>query len=58
MLAKKSLSNLWPMCSKVSSLDDEVVDWVTEALHQGDAARKRFREEAIVRLHVRQRIQN
>ncbi|MGH9907490.1 MAG: recombinase family protein, partial [Pyrinomonadaceae bacterium] len=32
--------------------DDEVMDWVTEALHQSHADEKRFRDEAIARLQA------
>src|SRR6202008_3332619 len=30
--------------------DDEVMDWVVDALHQSHADQKQFREESIVRL--------
>jgi site-specific DNA recombinase len=39
--------------------DDEVMDWVTEALHQSHADEKRFRDEAIARLRAEHiKIQN
>jgi site-specific DNA recombinase len=39
--------------------DDEVMDWITEALHQSHADEKRFRDEAIARLQVEHtKIQN
>lgn len=39
--------------------DDEVMDWVTEALHQSHADEKRFRDEAIARLQTEHsKIQN
>jgi hypothetical protein len=36
--------------SKVWCLDDQVMDWIVEALHQCPADEKRFRENAITRL--------
>ncbi len=39
--------------------DDEVMDWVSEALHQSHADEKRFRDEAIARLQAEDsKIQN
>jgi hypothetical protein len=39
--------------------DDQVMDWIVEALHQSHADEKRFREDAIIRLQEEQRrIQN
>jgi site-specific DNA recombinase len=39
--------------------DDEVMDWVTEALHQSHTDEKRFRDEAIARLQAEHsKIQN
>jgi len=39
--------------------DDEVMDWVVNALHQSHSDQKRFREEAIARLRVEQtKLQN
>src|SRR5712691_2408728 len=32
--------------------DDEVMDWVTDALHQSHADEKRFRDESIARLQA------
>jgi hypothetical protein len=34
--------------------DDQVMDWIVEALHQSHADEKRFREDAIVRLQEEQ----
>lgn len=39
--------------------DDQVMDWIVEALHQSHADEKRFREDAIIRLQEEQsKIQN
>ena len=39
--------------------DDQVMDWIVEALHQSQADEKRFREAAISRLQEEQtKIQN
>ena len=39
--------------------DDQVMDWIVEALHQSHADEKRFREDAITRLQEEQsKIQN
>ena len=39
--------------------DDQVMDWISEALHQSHADEKRFREDAITRLQDKQtKIQN
>ncbi len=35
--------------------DDEVMDWIVEALHQSHADEKRFREDAIIRLQEEQK---
>lgn len=34
--------------------DDQVMDWIVEALHQSHADEKRFREDAITRLQEEQ----
>ena len=36
----------------LSAIDDEVMDWVTEALHQSHADQRRFRDEAIAQLRA------
>ena len=39
--------------------DDQIMDWIVEALHQSHADEKRFREDAISRLQEEQaKIQN
>ena len=39
--------------------DDQVMDWIVDALHQSHADEKRFREDAIIRLQEEQsKIQN
>lgn len=44
---------------KALIFDDEVMDWVVDALHQSHADQKKFREEAIARLQLEQtRLQN
>jgi hypothetical protein len=35
--------------------DDQVMDWIVEALHQSHADEKRFREDAITRLQEEQK---
>ena len=34
--------------------DDQVMDWIVDALHQSHAAEKRFREDAVTRLQEEQ----
>lgn len=40
--------------TKAQVFDDQVMDWIVEALHQSHAEEKRFREDAVTRLQEEQ----
>jgi len=58
-LAKKHSKKCFADLLKGLIFDDEVMDWVVDALHQSHADQKQFTEESIARLRLEQsRLQN